>query len=123
MIEFNSVMLRISKIIEIVHLLMFSITDTVWNVFKYGVLSGPYFPAFGLNTDQKKLRIWTIFTQWEAYLGPCQTSIVDAFSKNSYRLLPVDNFRKKISIIDVWHASSARLCINLGYCNCLMQTI
>ena len=41
---------------------------------KYGDLFGPYFPAFGLNTkrsllqmrehkDQKKLRIWTLFTQ------------------------------------------------------------
>ena len=43
---------------------------------KYRVFSGPYFPAFGLNlrispypvgmrgnTDQKKLRIWTLFTQ------------------------------------------------------------
>ena len=37
--------------------------------------SGPYFPAFGLNTeryfrtrentDQKKLRIWTLLTQWK----------------------------------------------------------
>ena len=35
--------------------------------------SGPYFPVFGLNTeiyfgaentDQKKLHIWTLFTQW-----------------------------------------------------------
>ena len=44
---------------------------------KYGVFSGPYFLVFGLNTDiyfvyslriqentdQKKLRIWTFFTQ------------------------------------------------------------
>ena len=54
---------------------------TAWKVSKYGVLSGPYFPTFGLNTerylritpysvrmrentDQKKLRIWTLFTQW-----------------------------------------------------------
>ena len=45
--------------------------------------SGPYFPAFGLNTEryaislysvrmwkntnQKKLRIWTLFTQWLIY--------------------------------------------------------
>ena len=28
---------------------------------KYGDFSGPYFLAFGLNTDQKKLRIWTLF--------------------------------------------------------------
>ena len=48
---------------------------------KYGVSSGPYFPAFELNTslnvspysvqmredtDQKKLRIWTLFTQLKA---------------------------------------------------------
>ena len=49
---------------------------TAWKVSKYGVFSGPYFPVFGLesvflysfrtqeNTDQKKLRIWTLFTQW-----------------------------------------------------------
>ena len=49
----------------------------MWKVSKYGVFSGPYFPVFGLNaerkspysgrilenTDQKKLRIWTFFTQ------------------------------------------------------------
>ena len=58
--------------------------NTAWKVSKYGVISGPYFPAFGLNTawkvskyevisgpylrenaDQKKLRIRTLFTQWE----------------------------------------------------------
>ena len=27
-------------------------TDTVWKVSKYGVISGPYFPAFGLNTER-----------------------------------------------------------------------
>ena len=26
---------------------------------------GPYFPAFGLNTNQEKLRIWAHFTQCE----------------------------------------------------------
>ena len=41
-------------------------------VSKYGVFPGPYFPVFGTNsvhilenTDQKKLRIWTLFTQWQ----------------------------------------------------------
>ena len=24
--------------------------DTAWKVSKYGVISGPYFPVFGLNT-------------------------------------------------------------------------
>ena len=46
---------------------------TLREVSKYGVFSSPYFLAFGLNTsvfspnaenrDQKKLRIWAIFTQ------------------------------------------------------------
>ena len=36
---------------------------TAWKVSKYGVFSGPFFYAFGLNVDQKKLRIWTLFTQ------------------------------------------------------------
>ena len=35
-----------------------------WKVCKYGVFSVPYFRAFGLNTYQKKLRLWTLFTQW-----------------------------------------------------------
>ena len=55
--------------------------DTAWNVSIYGVVSGPYFPLFRLNTeiyflysvriqenkDQKLLRIWTLFKQWEVY--------------------------------------------------------
>ena len=28
------------------------IAITAWNVFKYGVISGPYFPAVGLNTER-----------------------------------------------------------------------
>ena len=26
-------------------------TNTAWKVSKYGVISGPYFPVFGLNTE------------------------------------------------------------------------
>ena len=48
---------------------------TAWKVSKYGAFSGSYFPVFGLRvspysvgmrgkTNQKKLRIWTLFTQW-----------------------------------------------------------
>ena len=28
------------------------LNDTVWNVSKYGVFSGPYFPVFGLKTER-----------------------------------------------------------------------
>ena len=50
---------------------MLLITSTAGKVFKYGVFSGPYFPVFGLNTGKygpEKLRIWTLFTQWETYV-------------------------------------------------------
>ena len=59
---------------------LFLVVDTAWKLSKYGDFSGPYFPAFELNTerrsispysvqmqenmDQKKLRIRTLFTQW-----------------------------------------------------------
>ena len=39
---------------------------TAWKVSKYGVISGPYFSVFRLNTEntaQKKIRIRTLFTQ------------------------------------------------------------
>ena len=36
---------------------------------KYGVFSGPYFPTFGLHTDQKKLRTWTPFSVHHRYGG------------------------------------------------------
>ena len=28
-----------------------SMTFTAWEVSEYGVISGPYFPVFGLNTE------------------------------------------------------------------------
>ena len=31
---------------------------------KYGVFSGPYSVQMRESTDQEKLRIWTLFTQW-----------------------------------------------------------
>ena len=46
-----------------------SIVFTAWKVPKYPIFSGQHFPVIGLNkdkenTDQKKLHIWTLFTQW-----------------------------------------------------------
>ena len=34
-----------------------------WKEAKYGVFSGPYSVQIQENTDEKKLRIWTLFTQ------------------------------------------------------------
>ena len=38
--------------------------ELAWEVSKYVVISGPYFPVFRMNMDQKWLHIWTLFTQW-----------------------------------------------------------
>ena len=38
-------MLSIPKKLKVIHI------HTAWKVSKYGVISGPYFPVFGLNTD------------------------------------------------------------------------
>ena len=45
---------------KIKDLIITHILTTAWKVSKYGVFSGKN----GKNTDQKKLRIWTLFTQW-----------------------------------------------------------
>ena len=44
-----------------------TILEDSLRVSKYGILSGPYFPVFGLNTGEyrpEKLRIWTFSGQW-----------------------------------------------------------
>ena len=33
---------------------------TKWKVSKYGVISGPYFPAFGLNTEKYEVIDWLL---------------------------------------------------------------
>ena len=75
----SSFFIIISHIISSVQKDLF-LCFTAWKVFKYGVISGPYFPVFGLNkeiyevnlcsqseymkiTNQNKLRIWALFTQ------------------------------------------------------------
>ena len=37
-----------------------SYTYTVWNVSKYGVFSGLYFPAFGLNTEIRSISLYSV---------------------------------------------------------------
>ena len=43
---------------------MHPLTVTAWKVFKNGVSSGLYSVQIQENTDQKKLRIWTLFMRW-----------------------------------------------------------
>ena len=41
----------LNKEIIISRITFFTEVVTAWKVSKYGVFSGPYFPAFGLNTE------------------------------------------------------------------------
>ena len=48
-------MKSVSLILRTLHIVKESYT--AWKVSKYGVFSGPYFPAFGLNTERYGVRI------------------------------------------------------------------
>ena len=60
---------------------------------KYVVFSSPYFPACGRrfpysvrireSTDQKKIYIWTLFTQWLFFLTICTDTDSESVKKNS----------------------------------------
>ena len=51
---------------------------TAWKVSKYGVFSRPYSVQMRKNTDQKKLRIWTLFTQCKLRLSSHNLAISTA---------------------------------------------
>ena len=46
---------------------------TAWKVSKYGVISGPYFPVFGLNTEI------SVFSPNTGKYGPEITPYLDTF--------------------------------------------
>ena len=52
---------------------LYSNPSTTWKVSKYGVFSGPYFPAFGLNTE-----IY-LFSRNAGKYGPEKTPYLDTF--------------------------------------------
>ena len=113
------------------------IKSTVWKVTICGVFSGPYFPVFGLNTyrvlrsksrysvqikentDQKKLRIWTLFTQ-RLKMAQVSNTLKSGVNEKltNYRLIPLLffflfltkqlNFQKAIWLQDYHSANHAQ---------------
>ena len=77
------------------YLLIFSI-NTTWNVSKYGVFSGPYFPAFGLSTEiyEVSFRIQSecgkIWTRKNSVFGHISRSVIQSYWKtlNNTRNFP-----------------------------------
>ena len=45
---------------------VFETNNTAWKVFKYGVISGPYFSVFGLNTEIYEMKH---FSRSEIFAG------------------------------------------------------
>ena len=63
-------------------------TDTAWKVSKYGIFSGPYFPAFGLNTERYGVSMIFLQLHLRRRLEDLSFCIRPMFP--SYRNQPVD---------------------------------
>ena len=85
---------------------------------KYGVFSGPYLPACGLNaapysvrmrqnTDQKRLCIWTLFTQcflvWYLFHPVNINSIIFRSSHSSVLKISYWGHWKKVHLLKIVH--------------------
>ena len=82
--------------------------DTVWNVSKYGVFSGPCSVWMWENTNDKKLRISTLFTQRDRELVHGMGSYINFFHNSKkfcgilIKLFPsTPNFLRKI-LVSKW---------------------
>ena len=94
---------------------------------EYGVFSGPYFPAFGLNTeylvqmrkntDQKKLRIWTLhavtalkrlnFITFGKHKGKGAFDIIQTFCGIKFTSYPIAPFF--VGMLWIWDAPTLLL--------------
>ena len=52
--------------------------NTAWKVSKYGIISGPYFPVFGLNTEIYEANT-SVFSPNAGKYGPEITPYLDTF--------------------------------------------
>ena len=58
---------------------------TAWKKFKYGVISGPYFAALGLNTEIYRVKYRKIRSTGE--YGPEKTPYLGTFHAENYTYL------------------------------------
>ena len=72
----------------------FSLSITTWKVSKYGVVSGPYFPAFGVNTSYL-----SVFSPSAGKYRPEITPYL-----NSFRLVYIlDYFKIDFFVCSIWN--------------------
>ena len=68
-------------------------TSTTWKVTKYGVISGPYFPAFGLKTER-----YFVSLRIQSACGEIRTrnnSVFGHLSTSERQLQHQQNYKKK----------------------------
>ena len=104
---------------------------TVWKVSKYGVFSGPYFPAFGLNTERYEvsLRIQSecgkIRTRKYSVFGHfsrSDSSTVEAFSVWNDALETIECKDQRSCVVGILLDDSAKfLHLSLWICYILLK--
>ena len=77
---------------------------TAWKVSKYRVFSGPYSVRLRENMDQKKLRIWTHFTQCTVCL--LLSFLITVLKLNFYETASKKNF-SSLFVLDCFINSAA----------------
>ena len=87
---------------------IFGSDNTPGKVSKYEIFSGLYFPVFGLweNTDQKKLHIGTLFTQYKSSIA----SNIQASNRNTRTMCEICaklTHCSGVSIVDLEQVNAA----------------
>ena len=91
------------------------LTVTVWKVSKYGVFSGLYYPAFGLNTERYAL---SVLSPNAGKYGTRKTSVFEHFSRSVWYTSSSDSFSLMSHFLRVFYKSiSSPHFILTTYCN------
>ena len=100
-----------------------SLQYTAWKVSKYGVISGPYFPAFGLNTERYEVKCFIlIYCQpYSACMLVFVTHSVKIVRKRIFSVLyfPVFGQKKKLLIGTLFMQWQHKMLMKTGLKQCL----
>ena len=100
-----------------------SLQYTAWKVSKYGVISGPYFPAFGLNTERYEVKCFIlIYCQpYSAGMLVFVTHSVKVVRKRIFSVLyfPVFGQKKKLLIGTLFMQWQHKMLMKTGLKQCL----